>query len=300
MAIKKTVRRKAAKKSTSKGSMAMPTEWSEAEDNPLKYVYLLYGRSGIGKTTLCASFPKAVFLSTEPGTKGLRRKEFNADDGGITDWALFRSAVDILVADKGKQFDTVVIDTMDNAYNYCQLWTCEQLGIKHVSEDKTGKSDRSGKGWTKCKTEFTDQLYRLVNAGYGLVLTSHSKVTSIETHSGEEYDFIQPSMAGQAITVARSITDCIFYCEFAKVNGKSQRIMITEGDELVMAKHRGTWPKYLPMELKDGFKVVADAFAGKHKGIDIEDIRSSKQTEGSAGASLSLDRSRERRKGKKK
>lgn len=295
---KRKTRKRAGKPPPGGAGLSLPTKMSKANPDVRRYVTLLYGRAGVGKTTLAASYPGAVFLPTEPGTKGLDTYEIPEDGTGIRNWDQVRAAVDVLEADGAKTFQTVVIDTVDRAYEMAMAWTCEQLGIEHVSEDASGKRDRSGKGWTELKKEFTTQLYRLIEAGYGLVLTSHSKVASIESSTGLEYDVIQPSMSGQALGVIKSITDCIFYAEFVKSagDGRTKRILVTEGDELILAKARGPWPKFLPLPRDGGYELIRDAFAGKDVGLDPGDIIVSKQTDDPAAKSVAL----EKRKGEAK
>lgn len=266
----------------------LPTVPTEPEDDVRKYVVMLYGQAGIGKTSAAAEWPGALFLATEPGTKGLKRYEYNADGGGVTSWELFRAAIDLLIEDGGKQFKTAVIDTFDGAYDLCMDYTCRNLGIPAISEDRHGKQDRSGKGWTALRHEFHGQIERLQQAGIGLVLTSHQKIVSVEAASGAEYDFIQPSCSGQALGVARKVTDVILYCEyvreFAWEGQEIDRLMITQGDELVLAKARGPhWPKYLPMPPGGVFETIKAAFAGEHPGLPAREIMADKRTaEGSA------------------
>ena len=268
---------------------------SNPEQNFARYVTLIYGQSGVGKTTAAASYPSNVFISTEPGTKGLKRYEFNAENGGITSWELFVEAVDILVIDKCKQFKTVTVDSINRLYDFCMEYQCRILGIDHISENQNGKTDRSGKGWTELRKEFTYQLNRLISAGYGLVLTSHVKLTTITSSAGTEYDLIQPSMTGQALDVIRSITDCIFYAEFVKSAGSAndKRILIVQGDELVLAKARGeNWgdTKYLPLRKDNAYEIIKSAFEGKIRGINPQDIITGSRTADSARTAIAIDK----------
>jgi hypothetical protein len=78
--------------------------------------------------------------------------------------------------------------------------------------------------------------------------------------------------------------------------------MITEGDDLVLAKARGGkqgkgWPRYLPMPMEDGYKILEDAFTGKHPGIDPADIILSKQTTNPGGTSVKMDKAKRRKGG---
>ena len=297
----KRVRAKTSKTNDGTKVMTLPTKMLEPEQDFSKYIAMLYGQSGIGKTTALAEWPSSVFLATEPGTLGLKRWEIPADGSGIHSWEEFVAAIDLLVEtkdDPANKFKTVAIDTWDKAYDLCMDFTCRELGIAHVSEDRTGKSDRSGKGWTTLKGEFTFQVLRIVNAGYGLTMTSHSKVVTITRHGGDEYDLIQPSCSGQALDVAKKITDCIFYCEYAK-NSEGDRVIITQGDDLVLAKGRSDptsdgWPKYLPMPKNKVYETILAAFQGKHLGIAAGEMVISKRAAEPAKTSIKLDKAKKK------
>jgi len=271
----------------SKRLIELPSTPRDIESDLRKYITLIYGREGIGKSTFFASFPGIIFFSTEPGTAGLEVLDFNWEEGGVTSWEIFQRGVELLVKEGPGRIKNVVIDTIDRAYDLCNVYICKELGIAHVGEDKSGKSDRSGKGWSQLKKEFVFQLYRLTQAGFGLGLTSHMKMTEIESHSGDKYNVIIPSMSGQAFGVVRAITAYIFYAEYIKdTSGDTQRILITEGDELITAKHRGEFPRFIKMEEDNGYQVFKDAFDGKDIGLDPSDFNSSKKTSKVGQASI--------------
>ena len=73
----------------------LPDEPKIASQDLKDYMILLYGREKIGKTTWLRSFPDALFLTTEPGTKGLELYEFNSENGGCTSWDVVRAAADL-------------------------------------------------------------------------------------------------------------------------------------------------------------------------------------------------------------
>jgi hypothetical protein len=178
---KKHVLKKSVVNKVAAGIAALPIKRKEINENFDEYITLYFGREGWGKTTACASYHGAIFMATEPGTKGLSVFEYNHENGGITDYPVFVKGVDLLTTTK-HNFKTVVIDTIDRLYDLCMQHVCDRLGIEHVSEDASGKRDRSGKGWTEVKKEFTYQIYRLVQSGLGIVMTSQQ-----DRHSRSHY-----------------------------------------------------------------------------------------------------------------
>lgn len=252
-------------------NLALPDVPKEPDRDLSHYTLLLYGREKIGKTTMLASFPDALFFSTEPGTKGLRIFEFNHEDGGTRNWDIFRKGVDLLEKTPGK-FKTVVIDTVDRAYDMCLDWVCENRGVEYPGHDADGKED-FGKSWRAVKMEFLEQLHRISQSGRGICFTSHAKESEIKTRSGDRYTRIFPTMSGQARAVVEAVVDLFFYAEYVRgEDGSTQRVLICRGDETIWAGAREcvgtTFPAFLPMQAKNGYAVIRDAFLGKYKGLD--------------------------------
>ena len=282
--------------------LALPTTKKEIETDFLRYIVLIYGREKIGKTTLFSQFPDIVFAATEPGTKGISVFEFNAEDGGVRDWAIFRTMVDLLV-NTDHQFKGVCIDTADRAYDMCLDWVCANRGIEYPGETASGDEDW-GKSWRAVRTEFMEQIHRLRQAGLGIYFTSHSKETTIRTRSGEKYSRIFPSMSGQARTVIEALVDFFFYAEYVKTGQGTERVLICEGDETIWAGARaslvGVFPQFIPMLRKGGFEILKDAFEGNYSGLNAAALRPTKSTTETAGTFIKGSRVRATRQPMKK
>lgn len=254
--------------------ISLPTTKKEVNDDLFSYVMCFYGRAGIGKTTLAASFPSTLMFSCERVSKGIPCYDLNAENGGVHSWEVFRQGVDALV-NEDNDFKTVAVDTVEAAYEMAQNWVCEQRGLKHPND-----ANDFGKTWAACLNEFHGQIARIYNSGRGIVLLSHAKEVEITSHSGEKYIRIQPSLGGKAFEWLKQKTDFVIYCEYLKdVHGRSRRIFITQGDEIVDAKHPGDMPQYLPFEKGEaGVQVLEDAWNGADVGVAIEELRPSKNT----------------------
>lgn len=282
-------------------AMSLPTERKTPEYDILKYTGMCYGREKIGKTTLLASFPKAIFLSTEAGAKGLNIFEFNSEGGGITNWATMIRAVDLLVADGGgNQFQTVIIDTADRAYEMALLHVCERLNIPYPGINAEGKIDY-GASWKDVRVAFAGEIYRLTQAGFGVWFTSHVREDEIKTKSGDNYSRVRPSMSGQGRSVVEALVDFFFYAEYMKDNkGQVQRVLICQGDETIWAGGRrtpaGSFPRYLPMLEEDGFSVIQAAFEGRYPGLDPLSLQASLTTKNTIKKGLNKTKAEEARK----
>lgn len=158
------------------------------------YTMLLYGEKKIGKTTLCAEFPGALFLMFEPGGKALRifQEPMNS-------WLKFTRFVDLIIKDE--KFKTIVIDTVDFAYDDCLICECKKLGIEHPSDAGWGK------GWASVKSEFSRQIRKLLRSGKGVIFISHQREVEIETRSGKKFHRKTNTMTGQGKETIEGLID---------------------------------------------------------------------------------------------
>jgi hypothetical protein len=78
---------------------------------------IIYGNSGVGKTRLSASAPNPIILSAENGLLSLR--QFNLPFIQIKNVDELTKAYDYLVGPQGKQFQTIVLDSVSEIAEIC-------------------------------------------------------------------------------------------------------------------------------------------------------------------------------------
>lgn len=262
--------------------LSLPESPKERNSSIGDYTLLIYGREKIGKTTVLASFPESIFFTTEPGTKGLSIFEFNSEGGGVKSWDYFLRGVELIEQNKTK-FKTVIIDTVDRAYDMCLDWVCENKNIEYPGHDSSGKDD-FGKSWRAVKQEFLGAIHRIAQAGCGIVFSSHSTEVEFKTATGDKFTRIFPSMSGQARKVVEAMVDLFFYAEYIRApSGETKRIFICQGDDTIFAGARSTGididiPRFLPMERVDGYDIIRRAFLGEDVGLDPKTLMPSKIT----------------------
>jgi len=202
--------------------MKLPKNKSKPKSNISDYSILLYGREKIGKTTLCSQFPNSLFLMCEPGGKSLSIYQIP-----IHSWKDMIEAIKLLESDT--RFDTIVVDTADIAFKYCEERVCEKLAISHPSEEEWGK------GWGAVKDEFTRVMSRIQKLGKGVIFTSHSEEKEIRKTSGQSSDRTQPTLSKQGRRVLEPMVDLWAYYTYTPDGSRS---LVVEGSANISAGSR--------------------------------------------------------------
>lgn len=233
--------------------MKLPTQPKPRCTDLSAYKFFVYGDPGSGKSTLASKFPDAIFVPTEPGLNYLEVNQITDDEGKpkvVRNWTEFCQAIRLLVTQK-HDFKTVIIDTIDGAFEFCALHTLEKRGLEHESDEGFGK------GWNLIKREFTKVVSFLANSGFGVVFISHEKQSERET-KGVKRAYIDSSLSNQPKAYINGLVDFIFYC-YQDDNHK--RWMATKATLNINAKDRtGHLPPVMPIDFLNLSKELEIAF----------------------------------------
>lgn len=193
---------------------------------------------------MASAFPDAIFLPTEPGLNFLNVNQICDDNGNpviLRNWDDVINAVKALTTTQ-HNFKTVVIDTIDNAFEFCALHVLKSRGIEHESDEGFGK------GWGLIKREFTKVINFLANSGYGIVFISHEKSSQREER-GVKREYIDNSLSNQARVYVNGLVDFIFYCY---MDDNQNRLMRTKATLNINAKDRsGKLPALMKLDFKE-------------------------------------------------
>lgn len=197
-------------------NMALPSINRVDVQKASKKKIWVYGSPFSGKTTFADKAPTPLNLNTDGNVKYVTMpriaiKDEVTTEGRITKrkfaWEIFKEAIDDL--EKGSDFETIVVDLLEDTYEYCRLYMYDQLGITHESDD-------SFRAWDKVRTEFLSNVKRLLSLDYNIILISHEDTSKdLTKKGGDKITAIQPNInekvakkiSGMVDIVLRAIED---------------------------------------------------------------------------------------------
>ena len=197
---------------------------------------MLYGLSGVGKSSLAAKLKNPLFLDFEGGLNYLgvdRTPQYLDLD------AFYKDLVELYrKAEAGKrEYDTIVIDSVD--------WLVRKVVEKAAGIDKhnlTETLNRSNGGYGNGKQVLENQirtmllplLVSLNKQGYGICLVAHAERKDLMDADGVDTERIAPKIDVNTMNTFVEWCDNVFYLK--NING--DRYLVLEGDSNVLAKNR--------------------------------------------------------------
>ena len=194
-----------------------------------KYI-AIYGREKVGKTTFGARLPRALFCNFEVGTNFLSGVKAQ----NISKWSDFKLVLRQLEQPRGREFfDTVVIDTVGQAYTLCEEFICAQAGVQKLGDIPYGA------GYASCKKEFEAALRKITMLGYGICCICHSEVKKEAGPNDTVVEVVSPAMPSRAADVVNRLVDIIAYIDVSyDEQGNAVRNFITRRTPTIMAGNR--------------------------------------------------------------
>lgn len=197
---------------------------------------MLYGLSGVGKSSLAAKLKRPLFLDFEGGLNylGVDRTPVYLDLDEF-----YRDLVELYrKGETGKrEYDTIVIDSVD--------WLVRKVVEKAAGIDKhnlTETLNRSNGGYGNGKQVLENQirtmllplLVSLNKQGYGICLVAHAERKDLMDADGVDTERIAPKIDVNTMNTFVEWCDNVFYLK--NING--ERYLVLEGDSNVLAKNR--------------------------------------------------------------
>ena len=223
------------------------------------YSVFFYGEPKSSKTTTAVKFPKHLLLAFEKG--------YNAIPGAmaqpINSWSEFKKVLRQLKdPEVHKQFETIIIDTADVAYDYCVKYVCDNapradggFGVDSVSDIPYGK------GYGMVSKEFDDNLRSIVQMDYGLVMISHSIDKTFTDEQGKEFNRIVPTLDRRAKNIVSRMVDIYGYARgVTEADGTNVTKLFLRGTPRFEAGSRFKYtPDYIDFSYQNLVEAVSEA-----------------------------------------
>ena len=192
--------------------MLLPKNERRNIEQVQKKVIWLYGQPFTGKTTFANQFPDPLMLNTDGNIKFVDApfvsiKDIVKVEGRMTKrtmaWEMFKEVIAELEK-KENTFKTIIVDLLEDTYEYCRLYMYNQMGITHESDD-------SFRAWDKVRTEFLSTLKRLMALDYeNIILISHEDSTKdITKKGGDKLTSIKPNLADKVANKVAGMVDIV-------------------------------------------------------------------------------------------
>lgn len=219
--------------------MKLPTQKSKIVKDLSRYIFQIYGEPKVGKSTFASQFPDAMFICTEPGHKFL---EIYGGDHVHETWDDIKETTKLLRSQK-HQFKTIVVDTVDNAWDMCRAHVNKRLGISHESEDKG-----YGRSWDMVTNEFKSVFRYLSNFGFGVVFISHAEIGT-KADKGIERSYMDNTLQKRPRKFINGLCDFILYFY---IDNSRNHLILTKGNLNVNAGDRtGLLPERMKMDFEE-------------------------------------------------
>ena len=156
-------------------------------------------------------------------------------------------------------FQTIIIDTVDIAAQFCEKYVCDQNDVDTINKIPYGQ------GWNLLKKEFEEVFRTITQQGYAVYFISHMKEGVMKRPDGTEYTLIRPSVANTYNAIIENMADLYGYMHPVYENGVSKvKITLRSEDGTIAAGGRF---RYIDKEIDYDYQSLVDAL---NKAIDAE------------------------------
>lgn len=198
---------------------------------------MIYGLSGVGKSTLASKLKNPIFIDMEGGLNYMnvdRTPTLTKVDEFYTVLAELYN----IAKDGKREYNTIVVDSAD--------WLVRKVVEKAAGIDKTKLDEtlnRSNGGYGNGKqvlenhirTKLLPMLVLLNKQGYGICLIAHADRKTLMSSEGNDVEQITPKIDVNTMNVFVEWCDNVFYL---KKDIAGERILVLESDDVALAKNR--------------------------------------------------------------
>ena len=230
---------------------------------PRPPIAILYGRSGIGKTSLANSAPGVINVQLEDGLVGEHLADAHSF-GVLHDYDEFVAALRAIAEHhKENKWKTVVIDSLDALDPLVKEHVCAENGWSRIEDGNygAGKSAHVA-AWSK----IIKMIQHLRNAcGLGIIMIGHSKPIQITSPDADPYHQMSLTLHQDVAKAIIAHSDLVLFATFPTITlskdlgfNKRATRAITEAAVLMtteqgshVAKNRFSMPDKIPMDWEE-------------------------------------------------
>lgn len=197
---------------------------------------LVYGGSGVGKTTLASYAPKPLLIDLEDGA------EYVTIDRSpiITSYEDF---LDALRWSYKSDYQTICIDTLDQLEVYIHTYLCQRN--KWASIESPGY----GRGYAMAQEVWMsvlDIFDKCIAAGKNIFCTAHEQIKSYNAPDSEVYDRYQIKLNPKSANLIVARMDAVFFAQFDKViikdkTREDRNYVRGTGDRILRCQESPAW-----------------------------------------------------------
>lgn len=230
---------------------------------------LIYGPSGIGKTSLAAEFPNPVFLQTEEGTPG----DLELNTFGLLE--SFDAVIDAIRALYSEQhaFATVVLDNLSRMEPLVYAEVCRRNNWKSIEQPGYGKGYKEADYvWAELLEAFS-RLRR--DRGMATVYLAHSITDRFDDPASSSYSRYLPDLHKNPLGLFEAEVDAVLlikqevsivaekgaFQERKRGETGEQRWIYAQPSAAWIAKNRYGMPSRILYPKNQGFATLAPYFA---------------------------------------
>lgn len=144
----------------------------------------IYGNPGDGKSVFASKAPKPFFITTDGNYEFL--EDFGAkpeDHVQVNSWAEAKKAF----SRDFSNYDTIVIDLLEDLFKWCEYDYCKVNGYEHVSDVGFGK------GYDITRNDFFINICKVLNLEKNVILIMHGITTSVKDRRGIDHTKYMPT-----------------------------------------------------------------------------------------------------------
>lgn len=190
--------------------MKLPKNEKVHRDGSTNIKLWIYGSPNIGKTTFANQFPDVLMINTDGNYKYVDAPVVTVVDGNKDPWENFIEIIDEIL--KGQHtYKTIVVDLLEDVYQYARNYYCKQLKVNHESELGYAK------GYDIIRNNFLICLRKLATSDYNIIFISHEETDTIKDRIGRETTIYKTALPDK---VAKKVSGMVEITGRITINSK--------------------------------------------------------------------------------